>query len=303
MRIVFLGMAGHFSYMILKELLEARVTLEAIVIPTEPADKIAAPRLLPPAPPAPTDLPILNPYLQPTIIQLAWEQHIPLWQVASLAGPAPLALSKDLQPDLMIVACFPFIIPPAVFKWPQYGCLNLHPSLLPAYRGPTPLFWQARAGERRSGVTLHEVDEGLDTGHIISQLAFDWPEGASLRELEQLGAMAGAHLLIEAIEQLSYGQALPSRPQPTKGSSYFSFPTAADFYIPTSWPAQRAFNFIRAAAADWPLVLELTESSGQKKYVPVQTALAYDPDDSLNSAFMNHHDELWVQFNPGVLRL
>jgi methionyl-tRNA formyltransferase len=225
--IIFFGMQAVFSLRPLQALLEAGADVMAVVIPADhPTEPLPRRVELPPL--ASSDLPVINPYLNPTIVHLAWAHHIPVWQVGSLTYPPILTLLTDLQPDLIVVACFPYIFPPALLQLPPHGCLNLHPSLLPAYRGPAPLYWQAHFGERRTGLTLHFLDTGLDTGDIVWQVAFDWPEGRTLAEIEQRCAWEGARLLTEAVRRLAQGEALPRRPQPQQGSSYFSFPAPPD---------------------------------------------------------------------------
>ena len=224
MRVIYFGMSGIFSRIPLESLLAGGVKVSAIIMPTSTTGKPLPRRIEPPLPP-PSDLPIITPYFSRNIIHVAWEHPIPVWEVGSLSDARTLELLADLQPDLIAVACFPYIFPSALLQLPRYGCLNLHPSLLPAYRGPLPLFWMARQGERRAGVTLHFLDEGLDTGDIVAQTAFDWPDGISGVDLEQRCAEEGAKLLLVALQQLAQGGELPRRPQPKEGSSYFSWPT------------------------------------------------------------------------------
>lgn len=297
LKIIFFGMQGVLSLLPLQALLEAGAEVKAIVIPADQTT-VSPPRLIQPPRPAHTDLPILNPYLNYNIVHLAWEYNIPIWQIDSLSDPHTLALLADFRPNFIVVACFPYLFPSALLELPRLGCLNLHPSLLPAYRGPLPLFWQAYFGERQTGVTLHFLNQSLDTGDIVSQVTFDWPEGTSLGELEQRSGLAGAQLLVEAVRRLTQGETLPRQPQPQAGSSYFSFPTAEDFHIPTTWEARRAFNFIRAARADWPLVIAAGEH-----YFPVGQALDYEANLMLDQPYRFEGGEVWIQFRPGVLRI
>jgi methionyl-tRNA formyltransferase len=183
-----------------------------------------------------------------------------------------------------------------LLQLPRFGCLNLHPSLLPAYRGPVPLFWMARRGERQAGVTLHFMDEGADTGDIVAQTAFDWPDGISGPDLERRCAVEGGRLLLSAVRLLAQSGELARQPQPQTGSSYFSWPADDDFLILTDWEARRAFNFIRAA--DWPLTI----MAGEQRF-PVVRALGYENDLNLGQPFRFQGGELWVQFQPGVLRV
>lgn len=275
----------------------AGLEIKAAVIPAEHDTNDLLPRRVEPPHSAPGDLPLINPYFSQSIIHLAWEHAIPVWQVARLSDPPTLALLANLQPDLLVVACFPSIFPASVLQLPRYGCLNLHPSLLPAYRGPAPLFWMARQGERQAGVTLHFMDQGADTGDIVAQTAFAWPEGISGPELERHCAAAGGELLVAAVKELSQTGQLPRRPQPSEGSSYFSWPADEDLLIPTSWEARRAFNFLRAAA-DWPLEI----AAGEERF-PVSRALGYVSDQVLGQPYRCEGDEIWIQFQSGVLRI
>lgn len=297
MNLVFFGMTGLLSLAPLENLVNSGIEVKAVIIPAEPP--IIAPllRRIKPSRPAPTDLPLVNPYFSQNIVHVAWEHDIPVWQVTRLSDPPTLALLADLQPDLMVVACFPSIFPTKLLQLPRYGCLNLHPSLLPAYRGPAPLFWMARQGERQAGVTLHFMDQGADTGDIVAQTAFDWPEGISGPELEQRCAAAGGQLLLAAVKQLAQTGQLPRQPQPKEGSSYFSWPRDEDLVIPTTWEARRAFNFLRAAA-DWPLVVAV----GDQRF-PVSRVLGYASDPVLGQPYRYEGDEVWIQFQPGVLRI
>jgi methionyl-tRNA formyltransferase len=236
-------------------------------------------------------------YLEQSVIHLAWNRQIPVWEVASLAGADTLALLGSLQPDLISVACFPYIFPPALLELPRSGCLNLHPSLLPAYRGPDPLFWIARQDERITGVTLHILDRGVDSGDIVAQTRFDRPDGLSGAALERRCAEEGAELLLKALEQLDQSGQLPRHPQPKAGASYFPWPTEADYVIPTHWPARRAFNFIRGAEG-WPLAIAV----GEKK-LPVRSALSYSVEQTLAQPYHIFGNDAWIQFQPGVLRV
>ena len=294
-RLLFFGMTGLFSKIPFASLLTTAANICAVIVPTESPARSSLPRPVAPPPLPPSALPLLTPHLRESIIHLAWQQSIPVWEVGRLREQKTLSLLAALQPDLICVACFPYIFPPALLSLPRYGCLNLHPSLLPAYRGPTPLFWLVRQGETQAGVTLHFLSEGVDQGDIVAQTAFPLPEGISELELTRRCALEGAALLTAAIQQLERGP-LPRRPQPL-GGSYFPAPTAADMRIPLTWPAHRAFNFLRAADA-WPLLLELGEAE-----LLVAQALSYDQAQTLPAPFIVQGAEIWVQFTPGVLKV
>ncbi len=298
LRIVYFGMTGRLSGPPLEKLLTAGVEVRAVITPSTVVGGERRPRQLSPPPPAPSDVPLIDPHLEPNMLHLAWRHHIPVWQVNNLADPSTLELLAGLRPDLIVVACFSLILPSALLQLPRYGCLNLHPALLPAYRGPAPLFWMARNAERQAGVTLHFLDEGLDTGDIVAQTALPWPDGISGATLERRCAEAGADLLLAAVRQLAQGQAIPRRPQPRTGASYFRWPTEDDLLVLTQWSAQRAFNFVRAVRPDWPLRIVL----GQESF-SIRVANGYDPNLTLDQPYLLSGDEVWIQFQPGVLKI
>ncbi|MEW5960604.1 MAG: methionyl-tRNA formyltransferase [Chloroflexota bacterium] len=298
LRIVYFGMTGPFSAPPLEKLLTAGVEVSAVITPSMAAAADWLPRPLSPPPPPPADVPLVNPHLEPNMLHLAWRQHIPVWQVKRLSNPSTVELLAGLRPDLIVVACFSLIFPPALLQLPRYGCLNLHPALLPAYRGPAPLFWMARNDERQAGVTLHFLDEGVDTGDIVAQATLSWPAGISGAELERRCAEAGAGLLLAAVQRLAQGQAVPRRPQPRTGASYFRWPSEDDLLVPTGWSAQRAFNFVRAVRPDWPLRIVL----GQESFF-IRVANDYDSNLTLNQPYLFSGDEVWIQFQPGVLKI
>ncbi len=295
MRIIFFGMLGQFSLFPLEMLLAAGAEVGAVVLPSSQRQASSLPRRLEPDPAPLSDLPLLGPYLNPNIIHTAWRHNIPVWEVAKLTTQESMTLLSDLQPDLIVVACFPYIFPPSLLQLPQHGCLNLHPSLLPAYRGPSPLFWIAHQDEHVTGVTLHFLDKGFDSGDIVAQTHFERPDGLSYAALERRCAEIGAKLLLTTLQQLEAGSVVRHSQQESQ-ASYFPQPSPADFIIPTTWPARRAFNFLRGAEA-WPLLIDV----GPAQY-SIRVAKSYTLDQTLDQPFLILGDELWVQFQPGVLR-
>src|SRR6202140_2019891 len=177
-RALFLGMTGNFSPPALQALLNGGVNVCAVVLPArnhqpgQPALRLVEPPLK-----ARPMLPMVQSSLHNSITNIAWKQHIPVWEVASMSAPETINLFSQCQPDIMCVACFSLYIPRAILDIPRLGCLNVHPSLLPVNRGPDPLFWTFYEGHRETGVTIHRMDEGLDTGPIVAQEKIIVPDG------------------------------------------------------------------------------------------------------------------------------
>ncbi len=174
--------------------------------------------------------------------------------------------------------------------------LNVHPSLLPQYRGPYPLFWRLRHGDRNCGVTIHCMDERFDTGDIAAQAEVEVPDGISGVEADTLLSEYGGECLVEVLAALDRGT-FTRRPQP-EGGSYFSAPREQDFVIDPAWSARRAFNFMRGTN-EWSQLypIELAEQCFQLKQ-----ALFYSADEILDQPYRLFGDQIDIQFSPGVLR-
>lgn len=295
MRILYFGLLGEFSRLPLIALLEAGVEVRSVVIPAR-SESVSAPFAPVTQAPDRSDLPIIDSYLEPNIVHTAWEHGLPVFEVSWLGHPETLSAFADLQPDVACVACFSQRIPKSLLALPRFGFLNLHPSLLPAYRGPQPLFWTFRNGESSTGVTIHFMDEGLDTGDIALQTPLDLPDGISGAEADRLYATLGGRLMVEAVQALHNG-ALSRQPQPD-GGSYFPSPTADDFTISTTWPARRAFNFMRGTA-EWGRPYPIAVN-GER--LGLKSAVAYSAGETLDKSIVRAGSKVWLQFKPGVLQ-
>jgi methionyl-tRNA formyltransferase len=198
----------------------------------------------------------------PSIAQLAWQKQIPLWEVHHLHHPDTVSLLASYQADLWCVACFSKRFPGALLSLPRLGCLNVHPSLLPANRGPVPLFWAFREGHTTTGVTVHFLEERMDAGDILAQTRIVVSDGITYDELDALCAREGGVLLAQTIWALFENRAI-RRPQEEAHSSYHSFPEAQDFVVKArEWDARRVYNFIRGISSwNTPITLVGPDSS------------------------------------------
>src|SRR6266566_7943902 len=234
-RVLFLGMQGRFSYAPLLALLEAGIQVCAVVIPAEQGFEVELPAIQkqeqPPS--SRSMLPVLNSSIHSSILDLARVRDIPVWKVRHLSNPETIKVLKVYQPDMICVACFSKRIPRNILDIPCLGCLNVHPSLLPANRGPEPLFWTFREGNQRTGITIHLMDEGMDTGPIVAQEALEIPDGIGYTQLEAQCAELGGKLLARGTWDLYNGVAVPVA-QDENRSSYHSFPADDDFVVPVA---------------------------------------------------------------------
>lgn len=297
-RVLFWGTTSAFSIPPLRALLAAGIDVCGVILPGSESsrrDQASMQPLLPPR--VESMLPVLNPFVQQTIAHLAWERSIPVFEARRLGDAATLSLLADLQPDVACVACFPWRIPQTVLALPRFGFLNVHPSLLPAYRGPAPLFWTFRNGDTQTGVTIHWMNESFDAGDITLQAPVELPDGVSGPEADHLCATLGGRLLVESLQRLAQG-ALSRRAQPQGGSAY-SWPTLDDFTLSANWTARRAFNFMRGTA-EWGEWYRIETAAGP---VTASTALSFRPNDVLDRPVAWYDDEAEIQFTPGVVRV
>lgn len=126
---------------------------------------------------------------------------------------------QQLQPDVMVVAAYGLILPQWVLDLPKYGCLNIHASLLPRWRGAAPIQRAIDAGDAQTGVTIMQMDAGLDTGDMLSVHAIDITADHTGGSLHDDLAIVGANAVVEALQQLPAGT-LTATPQPEVGVTY-----------------------------------------------------------------------------------
>jgi methionyl-tRNA formyltransferase len=290
-RVLFFGMTGILSRVTLTLLLNSGANVCGMVIPAS----VLPPYVLPRTP----HLPISSsPHLlvsSPGILELAAQHQLPVYPVRRLKDEETLAIMTAVSPDLICVSCFNQILPPALLQIPRLGCLNLHPSLLPQFRGPSPLFWVFRQGQNQCGVTIHFMDEGLDTGDIALQASLTFPDGISGAQAEQMCAERGGRLMVEVIKQLVIGN-WKRQPQ-AEGGTYYPAPTPDDFRLDTSWSARRAFNFMRGTA-EWARPYPIHIAG---KEVVLRTAVSHHPNQTIPQPILWHGRTVSIQFSPGVL--
>jgi methionyl-tRNA formyltransferase len=157
---------------------------------------------------------------QPSPVQRLAEEHgLPLHCPASLRDPAAQAEFASFGADMAVVAAYGLILPLPVLAAPRHGCLNVHASLLPRWRGAAPIQRAILAGDRETGITIMQMDEGLDTGPILLQQAVPILPDTTAGELTEQLAALGARLMLEALDSVAGGTLMP-RPQPSGGATY-----------------------------------------------------------------------------------
>ena len=137
---------------------------------------------------------------------LAMEYGIPVYTPKTLRDGAFLDTLEELSPDLIVVVAYGKILPKEVIDFPKFGCINLHVSLLPKYRGAAPMQRAIMEGEKETGVTVMYMDEGLDTGDIVSTERFEITENDDFETIHDRSAEIGSKLLSKTIDDIFMGR-------------------------------------------------------------------------------------------------
>ena len=186
----------------------------------------------------------------PPVKTAAQALGVEVYQPPSLRDAAAQSRLAAWQPDVIVVAAYGQILPSAVLTLPLHGCLNLHASLLPRWRGASPIAAAILAGDGVTGVTLMQMDEGMDTGPILLQRAVEIAPDETRGELERRLAELGAELVVAAVRGYARGKLRP-RPQPEEGSLAPRL-KKDDARIDWNWPASKVHNWVRGMHP-WPV--------------------------------------------------
>lgn len=182
---------------------------------------------------------------------LALAHHVPVYQPATLKDPEVQAELKALNADVMVVAAYGMLLPEAVLTIPPHGCINIHPSLLPRWRGAAPIQRTIFAGDKVTGVTIMQMDKGLDTGPMLLQSHYELAADETSQTLHDKMAKQGADNLIETLNLLALNQLQPIV-QDDASATYAAKITKEEAVIDWSLPAEDIEHRIRAFNP-WPI--------------------------------------------------
>ena len=189
--------------------------------------------------------------LQPTPVkEYALTQNLPVFQPAKMRDGEALAILKELSPELIVVAAYGKILPVEILELPPRGCINVHSSLLPKYRGAAPINWAILNGEAESGVTIMYMAEGLDTGDMIAAKATPIALDENAQQLHDRLALMGAGLVTQVVADLERGE-VSAKAQDDALSCYA--PMLSKELSPIDWskPARRIHDQVRGLYP-WP---------------------------------------------------
>ena len=157
----------------------------------------------------------------PPVKEVALTHDIPVFQPASVKDGTALEIISQLKPELIVVAAYGRILPNSILEYPEKGCINVHSSLLPKFRGAAPIHWAVVSGETETGVTIMHMAQELDAGDIIDQVRTPIDPDESVETVHDRLAQLGGELLVEVVEKISNGTAQRT-PQDSSKATYAS---------------------------------------------------------------------------------
>lgn len=233
---------------------------------------------------------------------LATSQNLPVLQPERARSGDFVQALRALQPDVIIVVAYGQILPGEILELPRFGCLNVHASLLPKYRGAAPIQWAILNDERETGVTIMKMDEGLDTGDILSQETTAIGPDDNARTLHDRLAKTGAELLMKTLPEHTAGK-IPPRKQPDQGASYARKITKDDGRLDWTRPARDLWNRARALIP-WPGVYTFLPAQPGPQLIKVWNTSMADKSSSIPGEILEvDGDGIMVACGQNALRI
>lgn len=198
----------------------------------------------------------------PEVKVLALEHNLPVYQPKTLKDEEVINQIKEINPDVIAVVAYGKLLPPEVLNIPKYGCINVHGSLLPKYRGAAPIQWTVLNGDEYGGVTTMYMGEGLDTGDMILTYKTRVGENETSGELFDRLAVEGGKLLLDTLELLEKGQA-PRIPQNESEATHAPMLSRESCQVDFEKTASEVHNLIRGLSP-WPVAQTTLEGKKVK---------------------------------------
>ena len=245
MKVVYMG-TPDFAVKPLEALIEAKY--EVVGVFTQPDKPVGRKAILTP----------------PPVKVVALDNNIPVFQPDSLKNGVGVEILNELKPDVVIVVAYGKILPKDFLDFPEYGCINIHGSILPEYRGAAPIQWSVLDGKEFAGVTSMQMDVGLDTGDMLLTATTKIGENETSGELYDRLTVMGADLLIETLEKLPKGELTPVKQDDCK-STYASMLDKSMSPVDFNESAQKVHNKIRGLDP-WPVALTVLDGKNLKLF-------------------------------------
>lgn len=185
-----------------------------------------------------------NKMLMTPVKEYALEQGLTVYQPQKVKTPEFVQTLRELQPELIVVAAFGQFLSREILELPPHGCINVHASLLPKYRGAAPIQYAIIKGEKESGVTIMQMDIGMDTGAMLEKVVVPIAENTTMGELHDALREQGAALLLKVIDDIAAGTAA-AEPQNDAEATYATLLDRSMEHIDWTKSAQEVHNLIR----------------------------------------------------------
>lgn len=202
----------------------------------------------------------------PPVKEAALREKIPVLQPDTIKSAAFLSEIENLKPDIIVVTAYGKILPGPLLSLPRYGTINVHGSLLPQYRGAAPIQWALINGEAETGVTIMQMDEGMDTGDILLPRAIPIAPEDTAGSLAEKLSVLGGELLVEALDLLTEDK-LVSRKQDDAAATYAPLLSKKDGRIDWKKPASTISCLIRGLDP-WPSAYTTLDGKWMRLFVP-----------------------------------
>lgn len=278
MKIIYFGSDSSFSLIPFLSLINSKHELSAFVYDDVNAD--------------------FNVIKTDSIQAVALKNSIPLIKVCSSHTNTVKKL-QSYQADVILVSCYARLIPESITSTVKKGCFNLHPSLLPKFRGPIPLFWQFQQGADEFGVSIHRLSNEFDRGNIVAQEIVAIDDGVSQHEANVTLSSSAGELVLKLLNDIE-NNCITEKVQDNKLASYQSYPAKSDFNLSTSWTAKRIFNFISAykgQSAEF-----LCEVNGRNVYLVDVFSYQEQPYENMNNQeIVMLNNKIWLACQSGYL--
>lgn len=247
------------------------------------------------APDAPDPIPV---EVREPAAAVASAHGISLIRASNPNHPAAISALERMAPDLLLLACLPCIVTRATREIARLGALNLHPSALPRFRGPDPVFWQLRAGLRRVAATVHIATDTVDAGPILAQPWLEVRPGIRAEELTSLLVRLGIRALVKLLPSIErrIGDAVP---QDESAATRQPFPGHQDFRIETTWSAERAYRFIEGTRGPG-IRFTILRDAGE---LEIERAVGFGPPSRAGPTRERSDGIVSIRFARGALRV
>jgi methionyl-tRNA formyltransferase len=232
---------------------------------------------------------------------LAKKLKLPVLQPAKARDEKFISELRGLKPDLIVVVAYGQILPQSILDLPEFGCLNVHTSLLPKYRGASPIQSAILNGETETGVTIMKMDAGLDTGEIISQAYTPILPEDNSQILHDRLAQLGAELLVETIPDYVAKNIQP-KPQPAEGASYAAKIKKEDGKIDWNEPAEKILNRLRAFTP-WPGAFTFLKTGEKSQLLKIWKAEVSGNNGQTGTVLSADKNEIIVACGKNALRI